>query len=307
MAPDNQLIMKGMLTVLSLPGLIQTIDTTKNIQILLKPESRKMGRLFFSKGKIIHSSVGDTIYGQKAFFRMMGWTDTPFEMFEIKYDAEELEQNISMDTTTLIHEGMRQVDEMTRLEEVLPIYYKIKPNDDVKVKLDPQDKETLSLISHGDFVKDVLDKSSEYDLDIYKSMKKLMDKNAIAFLRIKMLVIDDNRFFADLIHDVVEKIFSNLFTTLILDAGQKGINIILSQQKPDLVISDLLMDEKDGFDVIDAANQHNIPVIILTSERRNKDQIIEMGAKYMHKSVLGSDEFTEIFEKTILDTLTADH
>lgn len=307
MVPDNRLIMKGMLTVLSLPGLIQTIDTTKNIQILLKPESRKMGKLFFSQGQIIHSSVGETVYGQKAFFRMMGWRDTPFEMFEIKYDAEEPEQNISLDTTTLILEGMRQVDEMHRLEEVLPIYYKLKPNDDIKVELTPHEENILSLISPGDFVKDVLDKSPDFDLEIYKSLKKLMDKNAIAFLRIKMLVIDDNRFFADLIHDVVEKIFSNLFTTLILDAGQKGINVILSQQKPDLVISDLLMDGKDGYDVIDAANQHHIPVIILTSERRNKDKIIEMGAKYMHKSVLGSDEFTEIFEKTILDAIIADH
>jgi len=307
MIPDNRLIMKGMLTVLSLPGLIQTIDTTKNIQILLKPESRKTGRLFFSKGKIIHSSVGETIQGRKAFFRMMGWRDTPFEMFEIKYDAEELEQNISLDTTSLILEGTRQVDEIQRLEEILPIYYKLKPNDGVKLQLDSQEEKILSLISPGDFVKDILDKSTDFDLDIYRSLAKLMDKNAISFLRIKMLVIDDNRFFADLIHDVVEKIFSNLFTTLILDAGEKGINVILSQQKPDLVISDLLMDGKDGFDVIEAANHHNIPVIILTSERRNKEQIIEMGAKYMHKSVLGSDEFTEIFEKTILDALTADH
>ncbi|MBN1882964.1 MAG: response regulator [Deltaproteobacteria bacterium] len=307
MIPDNRLVMKGMLTVLSLPGLIQTIDTSKNIQILLKPESRKIGRLYFSKGKIIHSSVGDNVSGRKAFFRMMGWRDIPFEMFEMKYDAEELDQNISMDTTTLILEGMRQVDEIQRLEEVLPLYYKIKPNDEVKGELDPHEEEILSLISPGDFVKNILDKSPDYDLDIYKTMKRLMEKKAITFLRIKMLVIDDNRFFADLIQDVIEKIFSNLFTTLILDGGEKGINVILSQQKPDLVISDLLMDGKDGFDVIDAANQNNIPVIIMTSERRNKDMIIEMGAKYMHKSVLGSDDFTEVFRKTVLDTLTADH
>jgi CheY-like chemotaxis protein len=303
MAPDNRLIMKGMLTVLSLPGLIQTIDTTKNVQLLLKPESRKGGKLFCSKGKIIHTSIGDTVFGRKAFFRMMGWRDTPFEMFEMKFDAEELEQNISMDTTSLILEGTRQVDEMHRLEEVLPIYYKLKKNDDVKTELTPEEEKILALISPGDFVKDILDKSPEYDLDIYKSLTKLMDKNAISFLRIKMLVIDDNRFFADLIHDVVEKIFSNLFTTLIVETGEKGIDVIQSQQKPDLVISDLLMDGKDGYDVIKSAHQCNIPVIILTSERRNKDKISELGAKYMHKSVLGSDEFTEIFEKTVLDAL----
>ena len=306
MIPDNQMVMKGMLTVLSLPGLIQTIDTAKNIQILLKPESKRTGKLFFSKGKIIHASVGDTIQGRKAFFRMMGWRDTPFEMFEIKYDADELDQNISMDTTSLILEGMRQVDEILRLEEVLPAYYKLKPSDDVKAELDPHEKEILSLISPGNFVKDILDKSPDYDLDIYKSLTRLMEKKAISFLRIKMLVIDDNRFFADLINDVVEKLFSNLFTTLVLDAGEKGINVILSQQKPDLVISDLLMDGKNGYDVIDAANHHQIPVIIMTSERRNRDKIIEMGARYMHKSVLGSDDFTDIFKKTVLDALTAD-
>ena len=299
--------MKGMLTVLSLPGLIQTIDTTKKIQILLKPESKKVGRLYFSNGKIVHTSVGDTVFGHKAFFRMMGWQDTPFEMFEMKSGVEELDQNISMDTTTLILEGMRHVDEIQRLEALLPIYYKLKPSDEVKAKLDAKDEKILSLISPGDFVKDILDKSPDTDLDIYTSLTRLMNKKAISFLRIKMLVIDDNRFFADLIHDVVEKIFNSLFTTLILDGGEKGISVILGQQKPDLVISDLLMDGKDGYDVIKAANENNIPVIIMTSERRNKEMIVEMGARYMHKSVLGSDDFTDIFQRTILDALSVDY
>ena len=77
--------------------------------------------------------------------------------------------------------------------------------------------------------------------------------------------------------------------------------------KPDLVISDLIMEGKDGFDVITTANKHSIPIMILTSERRNQERIIESGAVYMHKSVLGTDEFTEIFKKVLFDILAADH
>jgi hypothetical protein len=47
--------------------------------------------------------------------------------------------------------------------------------------------------------------------------------------------------------------------------------------------------------------------MILTSERRNKERIVESGAMYMHKSVLGTDEFTGIFKKVMFDILTADH
>jgi DNA-binding response OmpR family regulator len=67
------------------------------------------------------------------------------------------------------------------------------------------------------------------------------------------------------------------------------------------------MEGKDGFDVIDIANKHAIPIMILTSERRNKERIIESGALYMHKSVLGTDEFAGIFKKAVFDILASDH
>ena len=304
---DNRLVMKGVLSILSLPGLIQTIDTKKKIQIYLKPESKRIGRLFFSEGKIVHASVGDSIVGKKAFFRMMGWKDIPFEMFELLKDVEIPEPNISMDMMELIIEGTRQVDEIGRLQVKLPIYYKIKGADPGKAKLSEEDREILDLIKPGDFVRNVLDKSSQDDLSIYKSLVHLSDVKAISFLRIKVLIIDDNQFFAGIINDVIEKLFKNLFTTLVVNSGEKGITLIEGPNKPDLVISDLIMEGKDGFDVIEAANKYLIPTMILTSERRNKERIIESGAMYMHKSVLGTDEFTGVFKKVMFDILAADH
>jgi CheY-like chemotaxis protein len=304
---DSRLVMKGVLSILSLPGLIQTIDTKKKIQIYLKPESRKMGRLFFSEGKIVHASVGDGVMGKKAFFRMMGWKDIPFEMFELIRDMEVTDQNISMDTMELIIEGTRQVDEINRLEGRLPLYYKIKGAARDKTDISNDEREILSLIEPGDFVHSILDKSPEDDLTIYQALVHLSDIKAVAFLRIKVLIIDDNQFFAGIIHDVIEKLFKNLFTTLIVNSGEKGITFIEGPNKPDLVISDLIMEGKNGFDVIDAANKHSIPIMILTSERRNKERIVESGAVYMHKSVLGTDEFTGIFKRVLFDILTSDH
>ncbi|MBN2225564.1 MAG: response regulator [Deltaproteobacteria bacterium] len=304
---DNRLVMKGVLSILSLPGLIQTIDTKKKIQIYLKPESKRTGKLFFSNGKIVHASVGDTVMGKKAFFRMMGWKDIPFEMFELLKDVEVTEQNISMDTMELIIEGTRQVDEIIRLEDRLPVYYKIKGADPENLIITDEEQKTLKLIEPGDFIRNVLDKSSEDDLTIYKTLVHLSEINAISFLRIKVLIIDDNQFFAGIINDVIEKIFKNLFTTLVVGSGEKGIALIEGPNKPDMVISDLIMEGKDGFDVIHIANKHSIPIMILTSERRNRDRIIESGAMYMHKSVLGTDEFTGIFKKAVFDILTSDH
>jgi CheY-like chemotaxis protein len=304
---DSRLVMKGVLSILSLPGLIQTIDTKKKIQIHLKPESRKIGKLFFSEGKIIHASVGEEVMGRKAFFRMMGWKDIPFEMFELMKDVEVTRPNISMDTMELIIEGTRQVDEITRLEKKLPLYYKIKGGDSAGLDLTEEEQEIFRLIEPGDFVMNILDKSPQDDLFIYRALVRLMDAKVISFLRIKLLVIDDNQFFAGIINDVVEKLFKNLFSTHVVDGGQKGIDIIEGPHKPDIVLSDLIMEGKDGFDVIETTGKYNIPTIILTSERRNKDRIIESGAMYLHKSVLGTDEFTEVFEKILFDALKADH
>ncbi len=304
---DNRLVMKGVLSILSLPGLIQTIDTKKKIQIFLKPESRKMGKLFFSEGKIVHASVGENVMGKKAFFRMMGWKDIPFEMFELMRDVEVTDSNVSMDTMELIIEGTRQVDEINRLEGKLPLYYKIKGAAPGGLDITDEEHKILTLVEPGDFVRNILDKSPEDDLSIYQSLVRLSEVKAITFLRIKVLIIDDNQFFAGIINDVIEKLFKNLFTTLIVNSGTKGITFIEGPNKPDLVISDLVMEGKDGFDVIDAANKHSIPIMILTSERRNKERIIESGAVYMHKSVLGTDEFTGIFKKVLFDILASDH
>ncbi len=304
---DNRLVMKGVLSILSLPGLIQTIDTKKKIRIYLKPESKRVGRLFFSEGKIVHASVGDSVLGKKAFFRMMGWKDIPFEMFELLKDMESPDPNISMDTMELIIEGTRQVDEIGRLQAKLPVYYKIKCADPGQRELSREQQEILALIEPGDFVRNVLDKSSEDDLAVYKTLVHLSGLKTITFLRIKVLVIDDNQFFAGIINDVIEKLFKNLFTTLVVGSGEKGITLIEGPNKPDLIISDLIMEGRDGFDVIEAANRHSIPVMILTSERRNRERIVESGALYMHKSVLGTDEFTGIFKKVMFDILTADH
>ncbi len=302
---DSRLVMKGVLSVLSLPGLIQTIDTKKKIQIRLKPESRSIGMLFFSEGKIVHASVGDTIMGKKAFFRMMGWKDIPFEMFELMKDADVNETNISMETMELIIEGTRQVDEINRLEERLPLYYKIKANPSGDAQVSDGEWGILKLIQPGDFVRKILDKSPEDDLYIYRALVSLMESKLISFLRIKVLVIDDNQFFAGIVNDVIERLFKSLFTTLVVNSGEKGIGIIEGLSKPDLVISDLIMEGKNGFDVIDASNKYNIPIMILTSERRNKDKIVESGAVYMHKSVLGTDEFTDIFRKSLFEILTS--
>lgn len=304
---DRKLVMKGVLSVLSLPGLIQTINTKKKVQIVLKPEAQKKGSLYFKDGKIIHASIGDIIFGKKAFFRMMGWIDIPFEMFELASFSEEVEPNIDMDTNELILDGSRNLDEVHLFEKKLPPYYKIKPSDEKGLDLTDNERKLLEIIGGEDFIKNILNRSNSDDLSIYRILVQLYEKNAISLLRTKMLIIDDNRFFADIVNDVVDKIFKNLFVTHVVESGEKGIEIIEGANKPDLVLSDLLMEGKDGFDVIESAKRNNIPIIILTSERRDREKITATGAEYMHKSVLGTDEFPDLFKKVLFNILTIDH
>jgi DNA-binding response OmpR family regulator len=97
---------------------------------------------------------------------------------------------------------------------------------------------------------------------------------------------------------VIHKLQSNGFTVLEAEDGKKGIDIIL-QEKPDLVLLDLMLPEVDGFKVLETvrANEDKViadtPIIILSNLWSNKDILRTKALKvqaYMVKAYFTTEE-----------------
>lgn len=80
--------------------------------------------------------------------------------------------------------------------------------------------------------------------------------------------------------------------------GEEGLQLI-KKQKPDLIITDLMMPVKDGLSMIKDIKANpdlkNIPIIILTAKKTAKDKIKGLGAgavKYLYKPF----EITELLK-----------
>lgn len=99
----------------------------------------------------------------------------------------------------------------------------------------------------------------------------------------KVLVIDDEKAIADIIKFNLEQ---EGYTVDTAYDGEEGMNKV-HKWKPGLVLLDIMMPKKDGFQVLkEIRNAYNFPVIMLTAKEAEVDKVLglELGADdYMVK------------------------
>jgi DNA-binding response OmpR family regulator len=93
----------------------------------------------------------------------------------------------------------------------------------------------------------------------------------------KILIIDDDQ----RLHELAPHIFANTHAQLFLAAdGRKGLRLFF-EQRPDLVILDLMLPGLDGWEVCATIRRlTNVPIIMLTALSREEDMVrgLESGA-----------------------------
>ena len=101
-------------------------------------------------------------------------------------------------------------------------------------------------------------------------------------MKIKVLVVDDN----DVSINLVEKYFNGSEEIVINGCAHNGVEAIneLESHKYDVVLLDLIMPIKDGFDVLDYIKENgiNIPIIITSSfgDEEAIRKVSEYGVRY---------------------------
>lgn len=118
----------------------------------------------------------------------------------------------------------------------------------------------------------------------------------------KILFIEDERHFQEML-DVIFK--AEGFETISAYDGVDGVRMA-EEEKPDIILSDLVLPKKDGFNVINELknnpNISNIPVIILTNleESQNIEKVISSGAKmYLVKANYTLDDIVTKVKDTL--------
>ena len=90
----------------------------------------------------------------------------------------------------------------------------------------------------------------------------------------KVICIEDDSAMIDLVTLILK---NRGFEVLGATSGSQGLELI-STQKPDLVLLDLMMPEMDGWDVYQRmkADEHmrSIPVIVVTAKAQNIDKVL---------------------------------
>jgi len=118
----------------------------------------------------------------------------------------------------------------------------------------------------------------------------------------KILLIEDDKFLRELI---VKKLVKEGFIVLEANDGEEGL-IKISQEKPDLVLLDLILPGVDGFELLQKAQEDpfikNVPIIVLSNlgQKEDIDRCMKSGAvDYLIKAHLTPVEIVEKVKKAL--------
>ncbi|MCZ6688346.1 MAG: DUF4388 domain-containing protein [Planctomycetota bacterium] len=100
----------GRLSLISLPEMVQAMAVSRRTGILRLSSKGEVAEIAFKDGAIFQSRYGD-LEGEAAFYELVKWKSGNFRF---QPTEGEFEQKITMDTMTLLMEGLRQLDEAER-------------------------------------------------------------------------------------------------------------------------------------------------------------------------------------------------
>lgn len=111
-----------------------------------------------------------------------------------------------------------------------------------------------------------------------------------------VLIIEDEKPIA---RALTTKLKQAGYNTLHASNGNEGLDLF-ADEKPDLVILDLVMPEVDGFEVLEKVKSKNTPFLIFSnlSQKGDKERVAELGADtYMIKSDVQLSEVIDRVDK----------
>jgi hypothetical protein len=175
--------MSGSIEEIPLPDLIQLLSTSRKSGVLSIRSDRGHGKIYLRKGQIYYASIDDNfaMRPQKAAYRMLTWVSGTFELDPP--DERQVIEEITESTEALLMEGMRQLDEVKRIEADVP-----SPGSRLAVPtplagrlrdLPPEELDIFQLVLDHGSLQAVLDTYSGSDVEAYTHLASLMRREFV--------------------------------------------------------------------------------------------------------------------------------
>jgi pSer/pThr/pTyr-binding forkhead associated (FHA) protein len=173
--------MSGNLSEVALVDLLQLFTTSKKSGILVVRRDEDVGRIHLRRGQIVHATINENadVPPLKGMYRLLTWEQGTFELDPP--DDREFREEITSSTEAILMEGMRQLDELKRLQPSLPA-----PSTHLSIPsplvpplkdLSATELEILQLAFNHGHVEAVMNHSKTSDLETCEVIVRLMQRN----------------------------------------------------------------------------------------------------------------------------------
>jgi len=113
-------LISGSIHEMPLPDLLQLFASSRKSGVLTIRSDQGTGKVYLRDGQVYYAEIegNPLVKLYKAFYRMFRWTEGAFDLQPI--GEHHVTEEITESTTSLMLEGMRQLDEIHILEPKLP-------------------------------------------------------------------------------------------------------------------------------------------------------------------------------------------
>lgn len=182
-AQQRSASMSGSLREVPLPDLLQLFGTSKKSGVLQIRSPYGEGRIYMRNGKLYYAVIDDNhdLGPMKAICRMLSWNDGDFEM--LAPSDEEFLLELEDSTEAIIMEGLRQLDEMSRLQNDVPTpdtnLTVAQPLNSPLSELTKEQLDVLQLVYNYGLTQEVLNRSAGTDYETYTHLLYLLQHDYV--------------------------------------------------------------------------------------------------------------------------------
>ena len=160
----------GNVSQFKLIDILRLLESERKTGVLNLQRGKEKAEIYLDKGTLCHAICKDGV-GEEAVFAILTWTDGKFNFTP---DVTSEEKSITRDTSSLLKEGIKQLDEWQNIKELIPsqdMVFKLSSKrapDEVRLQHDE-----WSILSQIDGKKTVGDISEELKMAEHDSVRIL--------------------------------------------------------------------------------------------------------------------------------------